>query len=152
MNYELNTKGGWIVPANSTIPANSVIPGYSELGDGCTLGYGCKLGNYCTLGYGCTLGDYCTLGDCCTLGDGCAIGNCCTLGDDCTWLGVTVESWLTLANVDSTGRQVKVVKHASGIKVEAGCFAGTLEEFTAKAESEGKLRYVAVIKAIAEVL
>ena len=47
---------------------------------------------------------------------------------------------------------MKVVKYASGIKIEAGCFIGTLEEFTAKAESEGKLRYVAVIKAIAEVL
>ena len=140
MNYELNAKGGWIVPANSTIPADTVIPSYSELGNYCTLGYGCKLGDYCTLGYDCTLGDYCKLGDCCTLGFG------------CTWLGVTVESWLTLANVDGTGRQVKVVKHAGGIKIEAGCFIGTLEEFTSKAESEGKLRYVAVIKAIAEVL
>ena len=47
---------------------------------------------------------------------------------------------------------MKVVKHDGGIKIEAGCFIGTLAEFTAKAESEGKLRYVAVIKAIAEVL
>ena len=128
MNYELNTKGGLIIPSNSVIPADTAIPSYSELGD------------------------FCTLGDCCTLGDDCKLGNFCKLGDGCAWLGVTVESWLTLANVDGTGRQVKVVKHAGGIKVEAGCFAGTLEEFTAKAESEGKLRYVAVIKAIAEVL
>ena len=134
MNYELNTNGGWIVPSNSTIPANTAIPSYSELGDYC------KLGNYCKLG------DGCKLGYCCKLGDGCKLGDCCI------WLGVTVESWLTLANVDGTGRQVKVVKHTSGIKIEAGCFIGTLEEFTTKAESEGKLRYVAVIKAIAEVL
>ena len=140
MNYELNAKGGWIVPSNSTIPADTAIPSYSELGAGCKLGDCCTLGNGCKLGYGCKLGV------CCALGYG------CTLGDGCTWLGVTVESWLTLANVDGTGRQVKVVKHAGGIKVEAGCFIGTLEEFTVKAESEGKLRYVAVIKAIAEVL
>jgi hypothetical protein len=64
-------------------------------------------------------------------------------------MGVTVQSWLTLGNVDGTGRQVKVVKHAEGVRVEAGCFQGTLEEFCAKAASEGKDRYVRVVSAVA---
>ena len=152
MNYEINAKGGWIVPSNSTIPAYTAIPSYSELGDGCKLGNNCMLGDYCTLSDYCRLGDGCTLHAGCTLGDCCTLGDYCKLGNGCTWLGVTVESWLTLANVDGTGRQVKVVKHASGIEVEAGCFIGTLGEFLFKAESEGKLRYVAVIKAIAEAM
>jgi hypothetical protein len=56
-----------------------------------------------------------------------------------------------LANVDGSNRQIKIVRSDEGeIKIEAGCFIGTLDEFIAKAKSEGKLRYVAVISAIAE--
>lgn len=182
---ELNSRGGWIVPANTkiqhgaTIPDNSTfgilctfgddctfgdnctIGDYCTLSDNCTLGDGCTLGGCCTLGDGCTLGDSCTLGDYCTLGDGCTLGDCCTLGIDytlgdgctlsngCVWLGVQVQSWLTVSNVDGSGRQVKIVKHAEGVKVEAGCFMGTLEKFCEAAAAEGKQRYVAVITAIA---
>ena len=79
------------------------------------------------------------------------IGDACKIGDGCTWLGVKVKSWLTLANVDGSNRQIKVVRSDEDeIKIEAGCFVGTLDEFIAKAKSEGKLRYVAVISAIAE--
>ena len=83
------------------------------------------------------------------LGEGCTLGAYCKIGGDARWMGVTVQSWLTLANVDGTGRQVKVVKHAEGVRVEAGCFQGTLEEFCAKAASEGKGRYVRVVAAVA---
>ena len=59
---------------------------------------------------------------------------------------------MTLANITSTGRQVLLVKHVDGIYVEAGCFAGTLAEFSAKAAAEGKDQYVKVIEAVASVL
>ena len=60
-----------------------------------------------------------------------------------------MQSWLTLGNVDGSGRQVKVVKYDGGLLVEAGCFQGTLEEFCTKAAAEGKDRYVRVISAVA---
>ena len=155
--FKTNNLGGWIIPADTEIAAGTEIPRYSEIGDGCTIGYRCTIGDDCTIGDGCTIGDDCTIGDgCtigygCTIGDDCTIGNDCTIGDGCTWLGVKVKSWLTLANVDGSNRQIKIVRSDGGeIKIEAGCFTGTLDDFIAKAKSEGKLRYVAIIGAIAE--
>ena len=178
--FELNRMGGWIVPQGTTLEAGTDIPAFSTLGNDCKLGNGCTLGNYCKLGNGCTLGDGCTLGNCCTfgdccdLGDDCIFGDYCKLGNDCTfgdycklgdyctlgyelnpgehlqWLGAEVESFLTLSNVDGSGRQVKLVKHVnSTVMVEAGCFLGTVDEFVAKAEDEGKLRYARLIPLIA---
>ena len=119
MQFETNARGGWVIPAYTSIPAHTSIPAWSEIG-----AY-CKLGNSCKIGHG------------------------CDLGANTQWMGVTVESWLTLANVDGTGRQIKVVKHAKGVRVEAGCFQGTLEDFCIQAASEGKDRYVRVISAVA---
>jgi hypothetical protein len=65
---------------------------------------------------------------------------------------VVVLSWLTLANVDGSGRQLRLVKHASGVVVEAGCFQGTVEEFCQRAQKEGKTKYVAVVTAVAAVM
>ena len=137
--FKTNNLGGWIIPAGTEIAAETEIPRYSEIGNDCTIG------DYCTIGNGCTIGDYCTIGN------GCTIGNRCTIGDGCTWLGLKVKSWLTLANVDGSNRQIKIVKSIEDkIKIEAGCYTGTLDDFLAKAKSEGKLRYVSVISAIAE--
>ena len=119
MQFETNARGGWVIPAYTSIPAHTSIPAWSEIGAYCTLG------------------------------DGCTLGESCRLGANTQWLGVTVESWLTLANVDGSGRQIKVVKHAEGVRVEAGCFQGTLEDFCTQAASEGKDRYVRVISAVA---
>lgn len=149
MQFETNARGGWIVPANTSIPANTVIPAWSELGNSCTIGNDCALGAYCKLGNGCKLGAYCKLGNSCMLGNRCTLGDDCMLGNDTQWMGVTVQSWLTLSNVDGSGRQVKVVKHGGGVHVEVGCFQGTLEEFCAKAAGEGKDRYVRVVSAVA---
>ena len=45
----------------------------------------------------------------------------------------------------------KIVRGGEGeIKIEAGCFVGTLDDFLAKAKSEGKIRYVSIVNAIAE--
>ena len=81
------------------------------------------------------------------------IGNYCTIGYGCTWLGVQVYKWLTLANVDGSGRQLKVVVAVDGsVKVEAGCFVGTADEFCDRAKDEGKGTYVAVVRAVVQAL
>ena len=60
---------------------------------------------------------------------------------------------MTMANVDGTGRQIKLVYGTCGnVKVEAGCFCGTVDEFCVKAEGEGKTMYSAVVKAVASTM
>ena len=56
---------------------------------------------------------------------------------------------MNMSNVDGSGRKILIIVHKGGIKIEAGCFDGTLDEFCAKAEVEGKTRYVKVVKAAA---
>ena len=129
MTYETNELGGWIVPDGTTLPPGTGVPSYSTIGNGCTIGDGCTIGNYCTIGDG------------------------CTIGNGCTWLGVQVSKWLTLANVDGSGRQLKVVVAVDGsVKVEAGCFVGTADEFCDRAKDEGKGTYVAVVRAVVQAL
>ena len=123
MDFQRNELGGWIVPDGTTLPPGTGVPSYSTIGDGCTIG------NYCTIGDG------------------------CTIGNGCTWLGVQVSKWLTLANVDGSGRQLKVVVAVDGsVKVEAGCFVGTADEFCDRAKDEGKGTYVSVVRAVAQAL
>ena len=55
-------------------------------------------------------------------------------------------------SVDGSGRQILLIKHTGGVLVRAGCFCGSLEAFIDKAASEGKDRYVRVVKAVAEVM
>lgn len=119
---EIKANGGWIVPAYTQIDAGFEAPAWSELGDAC------KLGPYCKL------------------------GSSTEIGENSTWLGVTVQSWLTLANVDGAGMPVTMVKHADGVMVNAGCFLGTLDEFIEKVTERGMNRYVAVISAVAAVM
>lgn len=141
MDFQRNELGGWIVPDGTTLPPGTVVPSYSYIG------------NYCTIGNDCTIGDRCRIGNDCTIGYGCSIGNYCTIGYGCTWLGVQVYKWLTLANVDGSGRQLKVVVAVDGsVKVEAGCFVGTADEFCKKAAAEGKGTYVAVVRAVVQAL
>ena len=82
------------------------------------------------------------------LGNDCTLGNECELGTYCTLEGVKPIQWLTLSNVDGTGRQVLIIKHAGGVLVRAGCFLGTPEEFIEKARDEGKHTYVSIIGAV----
>ena len=48
--------------------------------------------------------------------------------------------------------QAGEIVHTDGIKIEAGCFGGSLDEFCEKAGREGKTRYVRVVRAAAEAL
>ena len=137
-NFEKNEYGGWTIPHGSEVPQGTEVPAHSTLGNDCTLG------NYCTLG------DRCKLGDDCTLGNGCTLGDRCALGDRCSWLGLKVRRFMTAANIDGSGRRVKIVLGTCAtVRVEAGCFVGSADEFCAKAESEGKHTYARVVRAIA---
>ena len=55
---------------------------------------------------------------------------------------------MTMANVDGSGRQIKIIWHDDGVMVEAGCFKGPAETFIARAQSEGKTRYASIMSAI----
>ena len=123
---------------------------FRTFGIGCKFGIDCKFGNHCTFETSCTFEISCTFGSSCKFDNHCTFGNGCKFGSACTLEGVTMIDWLTLGNVDGTGRQVLLVWHADGVLVRAGCFLGTVDEFCAKAEAEGKHRYVRVIRAVAE--
>ena len=172
MNFKLNARGGWIVPANTVIPTGTVSPAHSEFGYGCKFGFNCKFGSGCKFGYRCKFEDYCKFGPCCKFEYKCQFGpNCkfrdysefgtgCDLGKEVEigcgikrggnfkMEGVVVQKLLTVANLDGSGRQVLLIKHKGGILVRAGCFVGTPEEFCSKAEVEGKLLYVDIVKFI----
>jgi NDP-sugar pyrophosphorylase family protein len=164
MNFPINQRGGWIIPENADLPSETHVPAYSEIGNVCTLGDDCKLGNGCTLGddcklgNGCTLGNYCKLGDGCKLGNGCTIGNDCTLGDgcklgdDCKLEGIVAKRWLTMANVDGSGRKILIVTDGKTTKVRAGCFIGSPQEFSDKAKAENKPLYATLVPFVANQL
>ena len=103
-------------------------------------------GNRNTLGNSNTLGDENTLGHDNTLGDGLRFGKRLQLS------GVKVLALMNMSNVDGSGRRITIIVHTQGIKIEAGCFAGTLDEFCEKAISEDKTRYARVVRAAAEAL
>ena len=93
-----------------------------------------------------TLGNDNTLGSWNTLGDKLRFGKRLKLSD------CKVLALMCLSNVDGSGRKLNVIVHTEGIKIEAGCFGGTLDEFCEKAVSEGKTRYARVVRAAAEAL
>ena len=137
---------------------------YNTLGDDNTLGDGNMLGSYNKLGDDNTLGDYNKLGDGNTLGNCNKLGDYNTLGDDNTLgdklrfgkrlklSGCKVLALMCMSNVDGSRRNINVIVHTEGIKIEAGCFGGTLDEFCEQAASEGKTRYARVVRAAAEAL
>ena len=123
-----------------------------DYGDDNTLGNRNTLGNDNTLGDGNTLGDWNMLGDGNTLGNRNTLGNGLRFGRRLQMSGCRVLALMCMSNVDGSGRKINVIVHTEGIKIEAGCFGGSLDEFCAKAESEGKTRYVRVVRAAAEAL
>ena len=119
---------------------------HKGFGDDNILGNGNTLGNCNTLGNGNTLGDDNTLGYGNMLGDKLRFGKRLKLS------GCKVLALMCMSNVDGSGRKINVIVHTEGIKIEAGCFGGTLDEFCEQAASEGKTRYARVVRAAAEAL
>ena len=136
----------------------------SDFGNYCEFDYACGFGICCKFERSCEFDSYCAFGNYCEFGSGCAFGNNCVLGTGCkigpantltgcTVLGLVVKRFMTLANVDGSGRLVLVVLGECGnIKVETGCFCGSVDEFCERAEQEGKHRYVVAIKAMCEII
>ena len=119
---------------------------HKGFGDDNILGNGNTLGNCNTLGNGNTMGDDNTLGYGNMLGDKLRFGKRLKLS------GCKVLALMCMSNVDGSGRKINVIVHTEGIKIEAGCFGGTLDEFCEQAASEGKTRYARVVRAAAEAL
>ena len=160
-----NTLGDWnTLGDRNTLGDDNTLGNGNTLGDDNTLGNGNTLGDWNTLGNGNTLGDDNTLGDRNTLGDWNTLGDDNTLGDRNTlgdglrfgrrlqMSGCKVLALMCMSNVDGSGRKISIIVHTDGIKIEAGCFGGSLDEFCEKAGREGKTRYVRVVRAAAEAL
>ena len=166
MYFPLNKRGGWIVPDETVIPDHTIVPPYSQFGNWCKFGnwcnfgnaceFGnvCKFGNSCKFGNACKFGNLCKFGNACEFGNVCEFdnvcefGNACKLGYECIVEGVQMQWIMTAANIDGSGRQILIVSDGDKVLVRAGCFLGSVEEFTAKAKSEGKHFYAAVIPAM----
>jgi hypothetical protein len=124
----------------------------NTLGNHNTLGNGNEFGDGNTLGNWNTLGNYSKLGNDNTLGAGNTLGDKLHFGKRLKLSGCKVLALMCMSNVDGSGRKINVIVHTEGIKIEAGCFGGTLDEFCEKAASEGKTRYARVVRAAAEAL
>lgn len=131
---------------NCTIGSNATIGNYNTFGRHCTFG------NWSRLGYDNKIGDQCTLGDDCVLGEGNALGYGFSFGKRLMMAGCRVLALMCMSNVDGSGRNITIIVHTVGIKIEAGCFSDTLDAFCEKAMSEGKTRYARVVRAAAEAL
>ena len=125
---------------------------FTKFGDEGEIEMSRDYGNYNTLGDDTTLGDDNTLGNDTTLGNWNKLGDGLRFGRRLQMSGCKVLALMCMSNVDGSGRKINIIVHTDGIKVEAGCFGGSLDEFCEKAESEGKTRYVRVVRAAAEAL
>ena len=160
-----NKLGDWnTLGDGNKLGGGNTLGDYNTLGDGNMLGSRNTFGRWNTLGHWNTLGDGNTLGSRNTFGHGNKLGDDNTLGhwntfgdrlrfgkrlklSDCKVLAL-----MCMSNVDGSGRKINVIVHTEGIKIEAGCFGGTLDDFCEKAASEGKTRYARVVRAAAEAL
>ena len=43
MAYQLNARGGWIIPSHTLIPCSTKIPTWSEIGEDCNIGAYCEV-------------------------------------------------------------------------------------------------------------
>lgn len=125
--YPLNKRGGWIIPDVAFVVA-AEIPALSEVGDRTTFGDETKFGDETTF------------------------GDRTKFGDETTIEGVKDARIICLSNVDGSGRQVQIITNGVETKVRAGCFVGTVAEFTKRALDEGKAYYAAIVPAAAAAL
>lgn len=156
--------GGWIIPSKTSIPDGTVIPPFSTVGSKCTIGNGCKIGRRsivkqrckigddCKVEHGCHIEYRCKFGARCDIGTMCVIGPRVKFGHGCTWLGDEVIDWISMANIDETGRVVKVIRHKAGVVVEAGDFIGSADDYLSKQIEKGDKKCARIIKAVCDVM
>jgi hypothetical protein len=66
--------------------------------------------------------------------------------------GIVAKRWLTMANVDGSGRRILIVTDGKTTKVRAGCFIGSPQEFSDKAKAENKPLYSTLVPFVANQL
>lgn len=138
--------------------------------DAANVGRNCLIDKGINVSWGCTFGNGCLfVGDseinASSFGDGCLFGPGCTFrgksifGKDCVFLcddptakpNPTVLKEFKMSGVDGSGREITVTIWSDWvIKVKAGCFNGTLDEFCKKARKENKMFYVHVVEDAAD--
>lgn len=162
--FELTALGGWNVPSGTEIPAGTEIPPHSNIkskciiGDGCIIGREtiirsqCKVGDDCIIEHGCHLHYRCKVGARCQIGTMVSMNARVKLGRDCVWLGVAVQDWVVLSNIDSTGRYVKIIKHGDGFMVEGGEFSGDDAAFVSRAERNGQYKCAIIVQAVIDAM
>ena len=85
-------------------------------------------------------------------GEGSEFGAGSKFGAECSYRGFVFERYMSSANIDGSGRQIKIFSAGKIVMVEAGCFWGTAKEFCNKAKKEGKDTYFNVVGAIAKAI
>ena len=116
----------------------------NTFGDGNKFGNENKFGDFNMFGYGNELGDNCTLGK------SNRFGNRFKFGKRLTIEGVKCRDLMTMDNIDGNWVQIQIIIHTEGIKIRAGCFSGSLDEFCAQAESNNHITRSKVVRATAK--
>lgn len=163
-SFKVTEFGGWIVPSGTKIPDGTEIPPFSTIGSKCEIGDQCKIGrrsivkqrcrigNDCTIEHGCHIEYRSKLGERCDIGTMCVIGPRVKLGAGCTWHGEEVIDWVSMSNIDRTGRTVKIIMLKSGVLVESGVFIGSMDDYLSKQMLEGNEKGATIIKAVCDAM
>lgn len=108
-------------------------------------------------GRGSAIGDQCTFNGPVYVENDLQLGAEVSFRGGLNWRGWEVINFFVLANVEGSGRQIRVFLAKRKDKdvevmVQAGCFWGTDEDFCKKATDEGKTFYADVIRASAALM
>jgi len=88
MEFELNCRGGWIIPPATKLPDRTRIVAFSDIGKGCTIGKGSTVGRGSEIGPNTLFENLCRVHDSCILGTGITMGNACEIDTKCIIRGL----------------------------------------------------------------
>lgn len=160
---ECNTRAGVQFGKNCVVGNLFLAGTHFKLGDFSRVKSNATFGMCSSIGRGCFIGqnaqflqsaviqDLCTLKSGANISHGATIGNGCNIELPARLEDKDMLAFMTLGNLDGSGRQVLLVKHAGGVTIRAGCFIGTAEGFCKRAALEHELVYVNVVNAIIKV-
>ena len=89
----------------------------------------------------CPSGDYTQIksfGERCSFGRGCSFGEWCSFGEGCSHEGLTNSRYFACDRIGSERRKTYFFAAEEGYFVRAGCFFGTLDEFTERVKEKHK--------------
>ena len=144
--------------AESEFGYRSEFGAWSKFGDRSEFGAESEFGAYSKFGAGSEFGAYSKFGAesefgaYSKFGAGSEFGAYSKFGAGCSYRGFVFERYMSSANIDGSGRQIKIFSAGKAVMVEAGCFWGTAKEFCNRAKNEGKDTYSNVVGAIAKAI